>query len=113
MHEYSVAAALIELAERLARRHRALAVRGLEVALGELSGVDAGLLETAYGVVREGTPCAEAALRLRRIEAVWKCRACGRRVDGGRALLCPGCNGPAALASGDELLLERIEMEVA
>jgi hydrogenase nickel incorporation protein HypA/HybF len=113
MHEYSVAAALIEQVARVAAERQALAVRRVEIALGELSGVDPGLLETAYRMLREGTACAAAALRLRRVEARWTCQACDRELPRGAPLRCPGCERPAALASGDELLLERVEMEVA
>jgi hydrogenase nickel insertion protein HypA len=87
-------------------------VRRLHVRLGELSGVDSGLLETAFSLCRERTVCAGAALDIERVRAVWACASCGRAVEPGEILRCPGCGRPARLRAGDEIILERIEMEV-
>jgi Zn finger protein HypA/HybF involved in hydrogenase expression len=43
----------------------------------------------------------------------WACQACGRRIERGRPLRCPECLAPATLIAGDEIILDRIEMEVA
>jgi len=46
------------------------------------------------------------------VPAAWGCPACGEAVQPGLALRCPRCDLPAKLTRGDEILLDRIEMEV-
>lgn len=113
MHEYSIVEALLRRVESEARLRKALSVGRIRVALGELSGVDPGLLSTAYGVFRARTLCAGAEMEVRTVPALWVCRACGLPIAPGGILRCPACASPARLASGDEIVLEQIEMEVA
>jgi hydrogenase nickel incorporation protein HypA/HybF len=113
MHEYSIVQALVDRVEEVARRRGATAVERLEVSIGEVAGVEVGLLETAFDVYRPGTLCASAALQVRVVPALWACRACGGSIEKGRALGCAACGGLATLVQGDEIVLERIEMEVA
>jgi hydrogenase nickel incorporation protein HypA/HybF len=113
MHEYSLAQALIARVEREARLRSAVAVRRLRVRIGELAGVERDLFESAYATCREGTVCADAELRVQPVRVRWACSACGRSLGSGGALRCPGCRCPARLLEGDEIVLDRIEMEVA
>jgi hydrogenase nickel incorporation protein HypA/HybF len=112
MHEYSLVVALMERIEEEAAAHRALAVHRVRVRIGELSGVEPDLLESAFGIVRTGTICARAALDIERVPARWECSACRRPLEAGQRLRCAACGGPAALAGGDEILLGQIELEV-
>ena len=112
MHEYSLAQALIEHAEREARARGALTVRRVVVRIGPLAGVEPELFEAAYVHVRAGTLCAGADLCITGEDVVWRCDVCGDRLPPGSALCCPGCGLPARLTGGDALVLERIEMEV-
>ncbi|MGE5233788.1 MAG: hydrogenase maturation nickel metallochaperone HypA [Acidobacteriota bacterium] len=113
MHEYSIVRALIDRVEREAAAHRATAVRRVEVRVGELAGVESGLLATAYETFRERTICAGAELVIRPVAARWSCPRCSAEPAAGAMLRCPACAVPLRLAAGDELVLERIEMEVA
>jgi Zn finger protein HypA/HybF involved in hydrogenase expression len=54
-----------------------------------------------------------AELELTAIEPAWECRACGRPVLSARALRCADCGAPARMVRGDEIVLERLELEVA
>jgi hydrogenase nickel incorporation protein HypA/HybF len=112
MHEYGVARALLERAQMEARRRGATRVCRLSVRIGELSGVLPELLATAFALAREGTLCHDAPLEVESVPARWQCRACGGAPTPGAVLRCPACGGELGLAGGDELLLERIEMEV-
>ncbi len=113
MHEYSLVEALVRRVEEEARRRGALAVHALAVRIGELSGVDPELFQTAYETFRAGTICASASLAVRRVEATWSCPRCRRPVKRGAVLACPDCREPARLDDGgDALTLDRIEMEV-
>ena len=112
MHEYSIVQALLERVDDEARRRGAARVHRLEVQLGELSGVDGGLLATAFETCRDGTVCAGAQLFITPVAALWRCPRCGRTPEPGKFLRCTACDLPAQLAAGDEILLARIEMEV-
>ncbi len=113
MHEYSLVEALVRRVEEEARKRQALAVHGLSVRVGELSGVDAELFQTAYETFREGTMCANAPLTLRKVAASWSCPRCLRPIPRGAVLTCPDCREPARLDDGgDALTLDGIEMEV-
>ncbi|OFW05192.1 MAG: hydrogenase nickel incorporation protein HypA [Acidobacteria bacterium RIFCSPLOWO2_02_FULL_68_18] len=112
MHEYSIVQALFERVAAEARTRRATAVHRLSIRIGELSGVEPDLLTTAYETFRTETICAGAALDLRVVPARWTCPGCGRGFDRGDVLRCAACGVPARLAGGDEIMLDRIEMEV-
>lgn len=112
MHEYSVARALIDRVSEEAVARGAVRVERVTVRIGELAGIEVGLLRTAYAIVREHTACSEAPLDIVEVGVKWECRECGRSIAAGGPLRCPGCGGAAALMQGDEILLERIELEV-
>lgn len=112
MHEYSIVQALVERVDVEARARRATAVHRLAVRIGELSGVDVDLLTTAYATFRERTICDRAELDLQLVPARWECPDCGAAIGRGDLLTCPSCAVPAHLVQGDEIVLDRIEMEV-
>jgi hydrogenase nickel incorporation protein HypA/HybF len=113
VHEYSLVEALVRRVEEEARRRSALAVHGLSVRVGELSGVDPELFRTAYETFRAGTICESAPLALSQVPASWSCPRCSRPIARGEALTCPRCHEPARLDDGgDALTLDRIDLEV-
>lgn len=113
MHEYSIASALLRTAEEHLRKHGSGRVVSLALRIGELSGVEVPLLEKAWSLVRERSACAECELSVTPVAARWRCRSCDETVARGGLLRCASCGGPARLAAGDELVLDRIEMEVS
>ena len=113
MHEWSIVHSLLDEAERCARSRGAHAVHGLHVRLGALSGVEARLLETAYAIFRAGTICAGAWLEIEPVPARWACPLCRVELAPESGLCCARCDAIARLESGDEIVLARIEMEVA
>lgn len=110
MHEYSIVQALIGQVEQQVRGRGE--VRCVRVRLGELSGVDPALLATAYETFKPETLCAQASLELTSAPAHWKCGSCGRGIARGERLQCPLCGLPARMVSGDEIVLEQIDLEV-
>jgi len=112
MHEYSIVQSLVD-SVAAAVGTRDAAVHEIHVGIGEMSGVDCGLLATAYEVFRAGTLCEHATLTIDRIPIRWECPRCGVLMKRGGFLRCAECNEPAQLASGDEIILQRIELEVA
>jgi hydrogenase nickel incorporation protein HypA/HybF len=112
VHEYSLIQSLVERVEAEARARSAIAVHCLNVRIGELSGVDAELFKTAYLTFRERTVCEGAELHIEIVPVQWACEGCGRPIDAGQPLQCVVCSRPARLVGGDEIVLDRIEMEV-
>ena len=112
MHEYSLVQSLMERIQHEAGARRAVAVHRVRLKIGELSGVEAGLLESAFDIAREGTICARASLEIIRVPARWECSGCHAPIAAGAVLQCRACGAPARLASGDDILLDQLELEV-
>jgi hydrogenase nickel incorporation protein HypA/HybF len=111
MHEYSIVQALLERVDHEVRTRHASHVNRVRVSIGELSGVEIDLLRTAYDTIRRRTCCEDASLEVRRVEARWECPSCGAAIARGSPLRCRFCGQTARLASGDEIMLDQIEME--
>ena len=82
MHEYSLVQAMFDQIAEAMKQHGAVAVRRVRVRIGAEAGVEPALFRTAYDVFRIRTACADAPLEI---------------VD---------------VAAGDELTLDRLELEV-
>ena len=112
MHEYSIIQSLVDSVERHAAQRPSASVKRLRVSIGEVSGVDATLLASAYEVFRIGTICDDAVLDIVPVAARWSCTKCGREIPKGEILRCGSCHAEAKLTGGDEILLDQIELEV-
>ena len=112
MHEYSLVLSLLHRVGAEAHAQRAVSVRRVSVRVGDLGGVNVDLLRAAYRLARVGTVCAGAPLDVAAVPARWACEACGRTVPGDGPRRCQACGAPARLIAGDDLVLERIELEV-
>lgn len=112
MHEYSIVQALVDRVEREATKRGATRVAAISVRIGALSGVETSLLATAFETFRDGTICEGATMTIVDVAASWSCSACGTPVAAGEALRCPDCGAPARLAAGDEIILDRVELEI-
>jgi hydrogenase nickel incorporation protein HypA/HybF len=110
MHEYSIVSALVDRVRREVDARPGAVVRRLHVRIGELAGVEISLLRTAFETCRARTVCEAAELAVAAVPAVWRCARCDRELPAGAVLRC--CDRPARLAGGDDIFLDRIEMEV-
>jgi hydrogenase nickel incorporation protein HypA/HybF len=113
MHEYSLVQSLLDRVDREACDRGATAVRRVWVRIGELSGVAPELFDTAFELFRTETICRNAELMIDSVEARWECRICRRPLARGETLSCVDCGAAARLVSGDEITLDRIELEVS
>ena len=111
MHEYSIVASLIDRVQQEAHAHGGARVHRLYVKIGELSGVEVDLLKTAFDTFRERTVCEGAEMKVDTVAPAWACPSCERSVARGAILRCEACDRPARMIQGDEIILQRIEME--
>lgn len=112
LHEYSIALSLLRMIEeRVPKAGASRAVR-VELRIGEQSGVEIELLETAWNQARIGTLCNGSQLLIERVPAQWACALCGCAIDNRAIKRCPDCDVAACLRGGDELVLDRVEFEV-
>lgn len=111
MHEYSIAASLLRMVEGRARAAGAGRVVNVRVRVGAGAGVELDLLRTAWEFVRATRLCRDADLVVEAVPARWVCALCGGPIEAGAALRCLRCDVAARLAAGDELVLDRIEIE--
>ena len=112
MHEYSIISALVDQVEAQAAAHPGAKVRIVHVAIGEQAGVETELLATAFDTFKGDTVCADAVLEIEARPARWVCPKCKAELPRGAKPRCVPCAAPATLASGDEIMLQRIELEM-
>ncbi|MEO0141606.1 MAG: hydrogenase maturation nickel metallochaperone HypA [candidate division WOR-3 bacterium] len=115
MHEVSVCESLLDVVEETAKKHGAKSVCLVKVRIGEISGVVPELLEHAFEVLApERSITRRAKLLIERVKPSAVCDACGKEfTPEDYIFICPGCgSGRTRLLEGDELILERIRMEV-
>lgn len=96
-----------------ARAHHAERVRQVRVRIGQGAGVEIALLRTAYDTFKAGTLCADAPIDIEEVPVRWGCPRGHGEFGPGVGLMCPECGSPARLVSGDEIILDRLELEVA
>ena len=112
MHEYSIVSALVDQVEAQAAAHPGAKVRTVLVAIGAQAGVEAELLAAAFEAFRGGTVCADAVLEIVPRPARWVCPTCKTELPRGARPRCVPCASAATMVSGDEILLQRIELEL-
>lgn len=115
MHELSICYSLLDQLESLAREHRAKRIERIELRIGPLSGVEAALLQNAWPLAAAGSVAEGAVLAIEASAIVVRCRDCGTETEAApNRLVCGSCGGVRTkLLSGDEMLLARVEMEIA
>jgi len=113
MHELAICQALLDEVAVIAEARQAIAVTDIHVGIGPLSGAEADLLQAAFPLAAAGTIAKASSLHLRRTSIRVRCAACGAETRAkANRLLCGKCNDwRTSLISGDELILERVEMK--
>lgn len=113
MHELSIASNIVDLATRHAAEHGGGHVAAVTLRIGSLTCVHEDALQFSFDLVREGTPLAEAELRIVAVPVCVWCAACQaeRELPGIQRFACPVCNTPTAdIRAGRELDVESIEL---
>ncbi|MEW6132798.1 MAG: hydrogenase maturation nickel metallochaperone HypA [Pseudomonadota bacterium] len=114
MHELSVAQALVEQIDGIVRAHSADAAVSFRLRIGPLSGVLPELLESAFGLAAAGSTAEQAAMELVEAPVRVRCQTCGAETEAAvNRLLCGACGDwHTQLISGDELILESVELRM-
>jgi hydrogenase nickel incorporation protein HypA/HybF len=109
MHEFSLARGIIETAIRHAEGRPVTAV-GLRV--GALRQVVPDTLAFAFELAARDTPCAGARLEQELVLCRLRCPSCELEWTAAEPdFRCSECGSPAAVLSGDELLIEWITVD--
>lgn len=120
MHELAIARSIVDVAERHAG---GLPVEVVRVKVGRLRQVVPEYLGFNFEIAAAGTVCEGAELECEKTPSLLRCRDCGFEWDpappparGDQELIvgfrCPGClSADHEVASGDELLVESIDVE--
>lgn len=112
MHEYDLSAAIVATVSKHAAGRR---VTKVTLRIGRLRQVVKDTLEFYVAIVGRETPCEGATLEIIDVPAVLRCNSCKREWEIEiPAFICGRC-GPGAVevASGEEFLVESIEVEDA
>jgi hydrogenase nickel incorporation protein HypA/HybF len=107
VHELSLASAIVGTVERHAEGQP---VRAISLRVGALRQVVPDALEFYLGFVGRDTVCEGARLELDVVPARLAC--CGGEWEP-PSFRCPSCGGAGEIVSGDEFLVESIEIEEA
>jgi hydrogenase nickel incorporation protein HypA/HybF len=113
MHELSIAASIVDLAQEEAER-RGVRVVAIHLTLGALSGVVREALEGSYEMVAAGTSLEGSRLVIRDQPVTVYCPVCreARELPSIQRFVCPTCNSPAEeVIEGRELQVRALEVE--
>jgi hydrogenase nickel incorporation protein HypA/HybF len=126
VHELAVAQALVEQVDAVISQHQANhdhaasssdAWRAslIRVRIGPLAGVVPELLATAFPLAAAGSRMERAGLEFAHAPIRVRCQTCGAETEAAmNRLICGACGDwHTRIISGDELLLESVELETA
>lgn len=112
MHELAVAQALVDQVDAVIDQHHAAQASMIRVRIGPLAGVVPELLATAFPLAAAGSRMEHAALEFTHAPIRVRCQTCGLDTEAAmNRLVCGACGDwHTQLISGDELLLESVEL---
>jgi len=113
MHELSVCLSLLEQVQTIAAERGASLVTRIELKVGPLSGVESDLLRNAWPMASAGTIAVDAEFVIDEAEIVVRCSACESETSARpNRLICADCGDfRTTVVSGDEMILQRVELE--
>jgi len=113
MHEYSIVQALIESCEEHTKANKATKVTKVVVKIGEMSGVEPQLLESAFDTFKENTVCevAEFVMNIQKVKVL--CHQCLKESElQKQEYICPSCKSTdLKIIDGEEMYLMQLELE--
>lgn len=115
MHELSVCLSLLEQVQAIAAERGASQVTRIAIKVGPLSGVESGLLRNAWPMASAGTIAVDAEFIIDEAAIVVRCSACNADTPArANRLVCGECGDfRTTVVSGDEMILQSVELETA
>jgi hydrogenase nickel incorporation protein HypA/HybF len=115
VHELAVAQALVEQVDAVISQHQASSANLIRVRIGPLAGVVPELLASAFPLAAAGSRMEHAALEFAHAPIRVHCQTCGAETEAAmNRLICGACGDwHTQIISGDELLLESVELETS
>lgn len=112
MHELSIMREILNIAFESAAKHRLNKISGINVVVGDFSGVEPSALEFAFEYFTRDTPAQGSELTIARVGVTGHCRRCGVKMEGVSGLKC-SCGKPPdyEMLTGMELYLDSITGE--
>ena len=112
MHELAVCQSLLDQVQQIARQHHAVTVDTIYLQVGPLSGVVPELLQSAFPIASAETIASHATLVIHALPIRVRCKQCQTETEATpNKLVCGNCgHWQTEMLSGDELLLERVEL---
>jgi hydrogenase nickel incorporation protein HypA/HybF len=89
-------------------------VTRVKIKVGKLSGVEPELLKSAFDIIKRGTFASDAEMEMEIVPVRVKCLKCNHVFEPKNfVFICTRCGSPnCEVLEGEELILERIELEV-
>lgn len=112
LHELSLCDDLLSQVIAIAAQHQAESVESITVNIGELSGIEPSLLDTAFSLLKAGTVAERAELIIQQSPVLVSCPQCNTQAEvAANRLLCPTCgSADTLLISGDEMILASVAL---
>jgi len=113
MHELSIAASIVDLAQEEAEK-LGVRITGIHVTLGALCGVVREALEGSYEMVVAGTVLEGSRLIIQEQPVIVYCPKCRepRTLPSIQRFVCPECDSPAGeVIDGKELQVTALEVD--
>jgi hydrogenase nickel incorporation protein HypA/HybF len=109
VHEFGVAAAVLEAVGARAAGRR---VRALRLHVGALQRLDRSVFDQAFAMIADGGVAQDAAVDVVEVAVEVRCHGCAATATGPELITtCPGCAGhDLELVAGDDLVLESITL---
>jgi hydrogenase nickel incorporation protein HypA/HybF len=115
MHELSIAATILERAQRASAQHGDARVIKVGLRIGEISGVEPDALSFGFEALAKDTPIEGAVLEIELCKRRQRCGACEAVFEPeGYVTACPSCQSDNSVCvAGKELDVMFIELEDA
>ena len=105
---------MMEMLEKFVVEKNAKKITHVKLRVGKLSGAEPELLKSAFDILKRGTFANDAELEMEIVSLKVKCGECNNVFEAEDfTFICPFCGSQKCeLLEGEELILERIELEI-
>lgn len=109
MHELSITESILNQALAEAKKHKAKSIKKINLLVGEAISVVPDCVQFYFDTLKKTTIANEAVLEIKTIPLVFRCRKCKVQIKDLESN-CK-CNEGIEIISGQELMIESLEIE--